>query len=42
MDVTHEMSKFTHGKARLFNAFHIIGSGLWTLWGITLKLYEYI
>jgi hypothetical protein len=25
----------------VFNAFHVVGSGLWTLWGITLKVYEY-
>ena len=25
----------------VFDAFRIVSSGLWTLWGITLKLYEY-
>ena len=39
--VNHEMSKFIHGDAMVFDAFLIIGSGLWTLWGITLKVYEY-
>ena len=41
MYVTDEMSKFTHGEAAVFNAFHIFGSGLWSLWGIALKVYEY-
>ena len=40
--VNHEMSKFIHGeKPAVFDAFHFVGSGLWTLWGITLKVYEY-
>jgi hypothetical protein len=25
----------------VFDALHIVVSGLWTLWGITLKVYEY-
>ena len=29
-------------KMDVFNYFHIIGNGLWTLWGITLKIYEYM
>jgi hypothetical protein len=29
-------------KQAVFDAFHIIGSGLWMLRGITLKVYEYI
>jgi hypothetical protein len=28
-------------KPVVFNTFHIVGSGLWMLWGITLKVYEY-
>jgi hypothetical protein len=29
-------------KLAVFDAFHIIGSALWTLWGITMKVYEFI
>ena len=29
-------------KLVVFNAFHIIGSRLWTLWRISLKIYEYV
>jgi hypothetical protein len=29
-------------KPAVFDSFHIIGSGLWTLWEITLRVYEYI
>jgi hypothetical protein len=39
MDMTlleHEISKFIHGEA-----FHIVGSGLWTLCVITLNVYEF-
>jgi hypothetical protein len=28
-------------KTVMFDSFHIVGSELWTLWGITLKVYEY-
>jgi hypothetical protein len=24
----------------VFDTFHIVGSGLWKLWGIALKIYE--
>ena len=41
MDVTLEMSEFIHGEAGGIDTFHIVGSGLWSLWGITLKVYEY-
>jgi hypothetical protein len=29
-------------KPVVFDTFHIVGSGLWTLSGITLELYEYV
>jgi hypothetical protein len=29
-------------KPAVFDAFHIVGSGQWTLWEITLKVYEYV
>ena len=28
-------------KPVVFDAFHIVGSGLRTIWGITVKAYEY-
>jgi hypothetical protein len=29
-------------KPAVFDALHIVGSVLWTLWGTTLKVYEYV
>ena len=29
-------------KAVVFDAFYIVGSGLWTLWEISSKVYEYV
>ena len=40
INVSHETSKFTHDEAA--GGFHLVGSGLWTLWRITLKVYEYV
>jgi hypothetical protein len=36
------MCKFTYDEVTVLDAFHIVGSELWMLWGITLKVYEYI
>jgi hypothetical protein len=29
-------------KPAVFNAFHMVGSGLWMPWWIILKVYEYV
>jgi hypothetical protein len=45
MDVTRQEQKCQNShvaKLAVFDAFYIDGSGLWTSWGITLKVYEYV